>query len=485
MTMTIRRLTSDQVQGNVSRDHSLVERINALVDMIYDEYFVEDMTVYISPTGDDEAGKGTALEPWATFDRALRDIPNANVLTIRPAAGTYTSFPEHLSLPRRGGTVVIDASHNAYPRVAGPYVLAAATGLSPQNPTYGAKIGYDYSVAGVSWGADAHYGRYIHWLTGPATGYIYPIYSNTATALRSYTDWYGVAPGHTFEIVTEPVTIAVDHVVHLKCDSARAQKGYEHTSRPHLAIAGVRFGARGQNLYAFVMDNIRLILSFAALVNRAPTTNGAVQVTDSNINNLDPYASGLLPFVKPALNDWFAFGAHVLVRNGAVAPAVGRFIELRSSWVATLAARGAIAMVDGYSHLGFTLSANVTDDGHAAVVEFLYIDQATLSGIVAIDIHDSTMYLSSAYVRTWNTPFIVLRTGGLRAEWVRESNGSATHAITVYRGGRFALLTTNAISATGSVNAIKWGTTNGSSNWPIPFSGVTDGAGSWVTKENA
>ena len=67
-------------------------RIEGNILELYNGALHSDLTVYVSPTGNDSSGKGTAASPYATVTRALSAVPRAmhdKALTINIAAGTY------------------------------------------------------------------------------------------------------------------------------------------------------------------------------------------------------------------------------------------------------------------------------------------------------------------------------------------------------------------------------------------------------------
>lgn len=68
-------------------------RIEGNILELYNAAKVRDaVTVYVSPSGNDSAGNGTASSPYATISRALRNMPsdlNGNNIIISMASGTY------------------------------------------------------------------------------------------------------------------------------------------------------------------------------------------------------------------------------------------------------------------------------------------------------------------------------------------------------------------------------------------------------------
>lgn len=67
-------------------------RIEGNIQFLYDSTARDDLTVYVSASGSDTTGNGTAARPYATITKALSVLPRAfgdKTVTISIAAGTY------------------------------------------------------------------------------------------------------------------------------------------------------------------------------------------------------------------------------------------------------------------------------------------------------------------------------------------------------------------------------------------------------------
>lgn len=68
-------------------------RIESNIQYLYDTHMVRSSrTIHVSPSGNDTLGTGTSASPYATFARALRDVPRdlgGNIVTVNVASGSY------------------------------------------------------------------------------------------------------------------------------------------------------------------------------------------------------------------------------------------------------------------------------------------------------------------------------------------------------------------------------------------------------------
>jgi len=203
---------------------------------------VAAMDLYVDPTGSDTEGKGTALAPYASFDRALAEVPMivAHKIHIRAAAGSYTSFPSHLSKIFMGdGQITLDSTATPVAS-AGPFTLA----------TY-ARPNYTYStflVTAAGWTVDEFVGKWLLITSGAAAGRAYPIHSNTADTITTPPVWTSAvgtpANPDTFEIVEPPTVITVDHGIafsQLGNLHSATDVGTSTSSTARMGFSGIKF----------------------------------------------------------------------------------------------------------------------------------------------------------------------------------------------------------------------------------------------------
>lgn len=171
------------------------------------------LTKYVATTGSDVTGDGTALFPYATVDRAHRDLPKilpcpANIIV---AAGDYPGgwprcidnvFTQNGSLTIYGkGAPTQKAVHGGPHAVTGSASLA---GGCARRVTVGAAVG---------WVADEFCGYWVRIVTGAHPGRTFPVYGNTTTSICISDGTDSVQVGDTVEIIAPSVKIALEDTV--------------------------------------------------------------------------------------------------------------------------------------------------------------------------------------------------------------------------------------------------------------------------------
>lgn len=169
---------------------------------------VQNMTLYVSPTGDDDDGDGSVTSPYATITRAYRDVPYLveHKIVIRILAGTYTDFPANVNNQiGRQGQLSFEGIGTP-PVSAGPFTVNTAT------KTGGAML--EINVAAAGWGVDDFYGKFVRMTSGDAIGRVFPIHRNSADTIETiHPYWPDPAPANTFNVIDPAVTINLDHGV--------------------------------------------------------------------------------------------------------------------------------------------------------------------------------------------------------------------------------------------------------------------------------
>lgn len=158
----------------------------------------EDRVIYIDPDGDDERNDGTQGKPWATWDRALMELPRKlnHRLTFKQPAATFTSFPREVRCDVGPmGQLVLECSE-APTVVAGPFTITTSTAVNTAS-------GWDLLVSGAGWTPEEYYGKFIRITSGAAAGRCWPIGRNTADTISIAWDVVNIAiaNGDTFEIL--------------------------------------------------------------------------------------------------------------------------------------------------------------------------------------------------------------------------------------------------------------------------------------------
>jgi hypothetical protein len=231
---------------------------NACNQAIRPYYTVADMTIWLSPTGNDTTGNGSQTAPYATFTRALADVPFVlrHTVRIKPLAGNYTGFPVYNNYRLEGGRLLIDASFNApnvYSGFSNQLIDDNSSGV-PAGPSSLTRLMNRITVLGAPYTANSLAGQWILFKTGLCAGKMIPIWKNTTNEL-----WFGPVspefiPGDLFDIVNPAVLIAVPKT-EIKFDFA--------TVPDRAAGSEAGFGLAGLGFYwlsdLYTPDNGKLI----------------------------------------------------------------------------------------------------------------------------------------------------------------------------------------------------------------------------------
>ena len=168
------------------------------------------MSLYVATTGDDDTGEGTALNPYATVERAYSDLPARlkHECKILVEAGNYASgWPIEIApqIEDEGSLAIVGVG---VPTVSsGPHTITGAAALGTG--------GHVLTVGAGGLGADDGLCGQMVMVTsaGARQSFCYLVVANTDTTI---TIAYSDAPPQNADvanIVTPPVTIAVDSAV--------------------------------------------------------------------------------------------------------------------------------------------------------------------------------------------------------------------------------------------------------------------------------
>lgn len=165
-----------------------------------------DRVVRFGPTGNDDTGDGSAANPFATYDRAMADVPENidHKVIVKGKAGAYTSTRQtDRRYCSRTGQFILECE-DAPVHVAGPFTVSAATEIN----TVGSNSGVDVQVVGAGWAVDVFYRKFIRFLDGFYVGNISAVYSNSEEHIIFPLDGCSApAPGDTFEIIEPAMSI--------------------------------------------------------------------------------------------------------------------------------------------------------------------------------------------------------------------------------------------------------------------------------------
>lgn len=170
-----------------------------------------DMELFVdSMAGDDDTGIGTFERPYKTVVRAAQQIPREieHLITVKYDSGPHSDWPRmHSHVIRPGGQLTFECTDA--PRVAGgPFVATGHTNHIG---------GIDLVVAGAGWTPGEWRGKFIKLAS---SGYIVPIYTNSADTLYLAYSYAAPATGNTFSIVDPAAVVSLSHNVVFDIDGS-------------------------------------------------------------------------------------------------------------------------------------------------------------------------------------------------------------------------------------------------------------------------
>jgi hypothetical protein len=441
-----------------------------------------DIDIWISTTGSDTTGDGSASTPYATFTRAFREVQDLDLrhkATIHPAAGTYTDFPQFIrQTVGPGGLPVIDASHNTAPVVAGPFTVDTVTGEGPVGP-FGTSLATNIKATGTpGWTANQYYGKFIRCLTGNWAGHLLPVWSNTTDTIRTYYDWQTWAPGDTFEIVSAPVIVDIDHEIQVIGEtSGEVLYG---SFNPKFLIGGVEFQIDTGDAFIPPMyfEGFSLIFSFVNLIDVYDTDSDSIPlvVRDGSFNfALAPSGS----FYNDKLEVWFTYAMAILSMNGAEPTATG--IDL--AMIGNIAGQGAASfmcrrsvysdssddslfwvMAGGYTNL-LSGQTRAISQG-SSTFSHLYIEQIGYT-TTALKVSSKKISVPAVYVAVCNLPMSLNDGSFAVVDWFKGGTIGNAYALEINRGSHMVIPDVTDVTIAGTTGAVKFtfdGTTHAA--WP-------------------
>jgi hypothetical protein len=441
-----------------------------------------DIDIYISTTGSDTTGDGSQSTPYATFDRAFRDVQDKDIrhnVIIHPAAGTYTSFPNFLDLQiTPGGRLIIDASGETYPVTAGPFTVATVTGVGAQD-IWGNELANDLQVSGApGWSVDQFYGKYLHFTGGNWQDYVTPVWKNTSDTVRTIYDWHTFQAGDTFNIVTPPVVIDVNHSIHIT--GRKSSQSIQIEDRPQFAIVGCHFKVAADYDYnaPLFFEELSAVFSFTTFQDKFDTDQYSIPVSIKTVEyNVAGIAAGVLAVDE--LGEQYTFANHILSMNGALPTAAGidLFVRDQNTGVAisAFACRRRVfssgnsgmnyALIGGHS-TAFNGSIPQKFGGWESLYE-IFIEQIGWSG-TALNIQGQVgLELNTVYIEAANLPVSCNNNSYCLATWLKGGTIGNAYALEINRGSQLVIPTVADVTILGTSGAVKFtfdGTTH--ATWP-------------------
>lgn len=458
----------------------------------------EDMEIHVDPvSGDDDIGNGSAEYPFKSF-HCLDNLPKLrHTFKVRPKAGTYTYFPELLDLDVYGnGRLVIDASGESYPTIAGTFTISAVTGVGDVGPE-GKALATEIKVSGApNWTADAFYPRYIHVLDGNWAGYVLPIFKNDSDTLTVGPDWYSFNIGDSFNIVDCPVTIETPNRVVIRenwiyASGPRYAPLAESPYGLGLAFCGLKIKSNGvQATYnGFQIKNTSGILQFCTLINEGLTASSSF-VLDCVNSQLNGFVIPGTFFDNPFLSDYRANGFHQSHGDYAVPQISGGTLDLSltGSVIFSVMLRGRISVERSYGCAGlngvfYGIVGSIYSDMPGQTIYHLYFDQNGFNsyGITLNNGGDS--YLQALYFNKCSIPLVILRGSAVWFNWIKGNISLIQDDYALHISGSSKVeVDGSEVTLLGQVGAIDFtfSDTQHAAWPPVGPPALTDGVGSYV-----
>ncbi len=177
------------------------------------------VSLYVATTGDDDTGEGTALNPYATVERAYADLPKTlkHECKILVEAGNYASgWPKSIApiIEDDGSLAIVGVGVPAV--VSGPWTVTgvADLGTGGQRVTVG---------AGGLGAVDSLCGQWVMVATGGHPGNVHQVVANTDTTIDLIKVTDGPHNADTFNLVNPAVKIATEgfsivYAAHTACE---------------------------------------------------------------------------------------------------------------------------------------------------------------------------------------------------------------------------------------------------------------------------
>lgn len=426
--------------------------------------------------GDDVFGDGTSANPFKTF-QFMERLPEklTNDIKIRPAAGEYVgsncNWPKRQKYdPSGGGRLILDASGETWPIIESGLIIGSITPLT--NTYNGYALATQLNIApSPAWVTDEQYPYFIHMTSGNWLGYVLPIFSNGADAIITIPDWFGFAPGDTFNIVDCPVKIEMSHEFFMKgifditTVTESNDRGLESPSTPWFITAGIHLqannGQSGNLNQAMFFERMKTFHAFSKFTNGDHGKKVLkLQRVESNLTSLPV---GTLDY--PLFETWDTIATKVL--SGSLAPSSQQpALEMIESYVQQYCIREEIR-VEGerrtdisYSMIGGldVFHGHVNTDG-------TYVSQRGFTGI-GINLLQSSVEIIGVHIDGSNIAIKAYDTSYINTAWLQ---GLATHDEAVHLQHKSVCMVDDIANCTltGAVDDVLFVYFSTVASWPI------------------
>lgn len=195
-------------QSNITGDRP--ENLEPILNGMFDNISLqgatrEDIDIYVSTEGHDEAGDGSEVNPYKTVKRALQDVPFIvrHTVHIRIQKGEYDDFPAVVERAYE------DIGQLLFEGVGDDTVIDGTFTATAIESNW--QRGYEtITVAGAGWTPDEFRGYFVSYKSTYRAGQYSTIYKNTEDTIILVKNSIGSSPlenGVNFDIIEPPVSI--------------------------------------------------------------------------------------------------------------------------------------------------------------------------------------------------------------------------------------------------------------------------------------
>lgn len=462
----------------------------------------EDMEIWLSTTGNDDTGDGTAAKPYASWDKALDSIPEGidHFVIVKIKPGTYTTTRYH---DRRNcspnGKFVIEGQDPI--QVAGPFTLTDST-MVGVNTTDDCS-GWDLTVAGAGWTVDAFYRKFIRFTSGALSGCCFPVFSNTASVIKLTGTFYELpAPGDSFVVIEPSVNIAFPesgHVFTWDSHNGRtynsfvvanirfqilAEGGFDDPATAYLGTSFIYDGT-GNALFGvveFYQSNAWAIWEQSAGIVNAPwSSQGFERMTDPGL---------VVWFLDDEWGGWYYPYPSIQFVGTTLPPTASDTTEIISISGATnfgyacgvsyFACRQGVTFETARGQISSAAIGGLYADHHSDS-QALNCRLTPFNGTYAIRVDDNSYMdlgaiwieksLGNAIICTDLSRMDLYGVGGVKANIV---------GYALFVGKNCQLIVEGGTNLEGTLGKIRFDQSNSTESWPTAKTAKTDGMGSFV-----
>lgn len=436
-----------------------------------------DETIYVNwDTGNDSTGNGSIAHPYKTFafvEGLPRTIKDHTIRIKASASNSYNVFPKD-GIPNTvgSGRLIFDSSSETFPVYAGPYTVSTVTNVGGA-AHFGVSHATDLTVTGAGWTVDDFYGKSIRMLTGLWAGYVLYIHKNTSDTITTIADWYGFAPGDTFEIVDRPIVITVDHPITFNSNSTMHRYTSDTTPdtpfEPSILFCGYKFSSSSKNPFRF--DNINAIFSACTFWGQSTDVN-SINLNASHFSfNFDDIPTD--SFDVAVFEDFYAFDWKSIPLNGnPVQPAaLPCFQAYGPGYVSQLSMRGEMRSEKALGHFqsyGCQVGKGSFIDSGTGTHEYIYVEQVGYDTPSFVVDNNQAVSIVSAYCKHYEGGLSV-KSSKVYISWLQgEDPLVGTYGADIGAGSLIVVPDSSNVTLTGPLGAIiiKYPSNDVFANWP-------------------